>query len=184
MQDGFAHCQMLCDDQGRPVDFVYLDVNCAFGRLTGLENVVGRRATEVLPGIRQDHPELLETYARVVRSGQPERLEFEFKPLAIWLSLAVYRPQAGEFAVFFDNITARKQAEQENQSLLSTIRAEKERLSCLLNSISDEIWFADTNRQFTLANPSAIREFRLSPTQGTEVEKLAASLKVYRGDGS
>ena len=44
MLDGFAHCKMLFDDHGRPVDFVYLDVNSAFGRLTGLENVVGKNS--------------------------------------------------------------------------------------------------------------------------------------------
>ena len=43
MLEGFAYCRMLYDDQGTPVDFVYLDVNDAFARLTGLENVTGKR---------------------------------------------------------------------------------------------------------------------------------------------
>jgi PAS domain-containing protein len=50
MLEGFAHCEMLFDDCGRPTDFVYLDVNCAFGKLTGLTNVVGKKFTEVIPG--------------------------------------------------------------------------------------------------------------------------------------
>ena len=39
------YCQMLFDEQG-PDDFVYLSENEPFGRLTGLKNVVGKRATE------------------------------------------------------------------------------------------------------------------------------------------
>jgi len=117
MQTGFAQCRMVFDDTGRAVDFIYLKVNRAFGRLTGLENVIGRRITEIIPGVLDTQPEYLEAYARVVRTGQPESLEIEFKPLAIWLALSVYRPQPGQFAVIFENITARRQAEQQLHEL-------------------------------------------------------------------
>jgi PAS domain-containing protein len=50
MLEGFAYCEMLFDNRGRPIDFVYLDVNSMFGKLTGLQNVVGKRFTEVIPG--------------------------------------------------------------------------------------------------------------------------------------
>ncbi len=59
MLDGIACCEMIFDDD-RPVDFICLDVNDAFGRLTGLKDVVGKKATEVFPGIRETHPELFE----------------------------------------------------------------------------------------------------------------------------
>jgi PAS domain S-box-containing protein len=72
----------------------------------------------------------------------------------------------------------------EVQRLLVTVQEEKERLSCLLNSIRDEVWFADINGKFTLANPTAVREFGLISTAGVDVTNLAASLEVYRGDGS
>jgi PAS domain S-box-containing protein len=79
---------------------------------------------------------------------------------------------------------APEQAGQEIQRLLSAVREEKDRLLSLLNSISDEVWFTDTNRKFTLANPAALRAFGLDPTQGIGVEQLAASLEVLRPDGS
>ncbi len=61
MLDGLAHCRMEFDGEGRPVDCVYLAVNSAFSQLTGLQDVVGKRLTEVLPGIREANPEVLET---------------------------------------------------------------------------------------------------------------------------
>ena len=46
MLEGFAYCQMIYDDEGRPIDWLYLSVNSAFATLTGLEDIVGRRVTE------------------------------------------------------------------------------------------------------------------------------------------
>ncbi|MCZ7402797.1 MAG: PAS domain S-box protein [Candidatus Methanoperedens sp.] len=84
----------------------------------------------------------------------------------------------------FRDITERKQAEEENQRLFNAVQEEKDRLSSLVNSINDEIWFADTRKRFTLANPSALQEFGFSSVDGIDVEKLAESLEVYRPDGS
>lgn len=66
MMEGCAYCQMIFEDD-LPTDFVYLDVNQAFTDLTGLSGVVGRRVTEVIPGIRKTNPELFEAYGRVAR---------------------------------------------------------------------------------------------------------------------
>ncbi len=113
MLDGSAHCKMLFDDQGHPVDFVYLDVNSAFGRLTGLKDVIGRKVTEVIPGIRESSPELFEIYGRVALTGEPEKFEMELKPLGIWLSISVYSTAKEYFVAVFDNITERKKAQIE-----------------------------------------------------------------------
>ena len=112
MLDGFAYCKMLFDEQGRPVDFVYLDVNAVFERLTGLKNVVGKQVTEVIPGIKESSPELFDIYGRVALTGKSERFEIDFKPLALWLSISVYSMEKGYFVAVFDNITERKEAEQ------------------------------------------------------------------------
>jgi two-component system, cell cycle sensor histidine kinase and response regulator CckA len=111
MLEGFAHCRMLYDEHGRPADFVYLDVNAAFGRLTGLENVVGRKVSEVLPGIRETSPEVFEIYGRVARTGTPERFVIDFKPLKKWLSISVYSPARNHFVAVFHDITAEKELE-------------------------------------------------------------------------
>ena len=82
------------------------------------------------------------------------------------------------------DVTARHQAEEETRRLHEIVARERDRLSALLNSIADEIWFADTAGNFTLANPSAVREFSVSAQGGIGVAKLAASLEVLRADGS
>ena len=99
-------------ERDRPRDFIYLHVNDAFGRLTGLQNVVGRRVTEVIPGIWDTNPELFEIYGRVAATGQPERFETYLARLGIWFSVSVYNITRGHFVAVFDNITERKQAEE------------------------------------------------------------------------
>ncbi len=184
MLDGFAYCRMLYDDSGHPVDFIYLDTNRAFERLTGLKEVTGKRVTEAIPLIKELHPELFDAYSRVSLTGQPERFEIEFKPLGIWLCISVYSPEREHFIAIFDNITERKHAEEEREQLLDVVQQEKDRLAALINSITDEVWFADTQKNFTLVNSSGLCEFSICAEEEIEVEKLAASLEVYRPDGS
>ena len=43
MLEGFAYCKMLFEG-GKATDFVYLSVNSAFERLTGLQNVAGQES--------------------------------------------------------------------------------------------------------------------------------------------
>ncbi|MGO9968869.1 MAG: PAS domain S-box protein [Bryobacteraceae bacterium] len=108
--EGLAYCRMIFED-GEGLDFVYLAVNPAFETLTGLKNVTGKRATEVLPGVRESDPELLRTYARVADTGVPEKFETYVQALQMWLSIAAYSPKKGFFVAVFDAVTARKLAE-------------------------------------------------------------------------
>ena len=110
MVEGFAYCRMLLEN-GEPRDFVYLEVNRAFDSLTGLKDVVGRNVSEVIPGIRETNPELLEICGRVATTGRPERFESFVKALRIWLSISVYSVEPGHFVTVFDNITERKRLE-------------------------------------------------------------------------
>lgn len=110
MVEGFAYCRMIFEDD-RPRDFFYIAVNEAFETLTGLKNVVGRKVSEVIPGIIESDPELIERYGRVARTGKPERFETYVAALDMWFSVSVYSPARDHFVAVFDVITARKRAE-------------------------------------------------------------------------
>lgn len=107
---GIAHCRLIYE-QGRPADFVYLDVNAAFSRLTGLDGVVGKKVSVVIPGIRQSNPELFQIYGRVALQGQPEKFETYLEKLNAWFLVSVYPAEEHCFVTLFDNITERKAAE-------------------------------------------------------------------------
>ena len=145
MLEGFAYCEMLFDDRGRPIDFVYLDVNATFGKLTGLANVLGKKFTEVIPGERAAQPELFERYGRVVLTGKPERFEIELKALGMWFSISAYGAGKGCFVAVFDNITERKHAEEALLFKTALLEAQSE-------TTIDGILAVDESDNIVLAN--------------------------------
>jgi PAS domain-containing protein len=110
--NGYAYCRMIYDAAGEPADFVYLEVNPAFERLTGLKYVVGRPASEVVPGIKEQSPELFEVYGRVALSGKPETIAVDFQSLDMWLSITVYSSEPGDFVTLLEDVTESRKAEQ------------------------------------------------------------------------
>jgi PAS domain S-box-containing protein len=113
MMEGFAYCRMVYDDEGLASDWIYLSVNPAFAVLTDIEDAVGRRVTELFPGIREQSPELFDLYARVVETGEPAEFDIDFRPLDKWLHVSATRPREGEFVALFTDISQRKWAEAE-----------------------------------------------------------------------
>jgi diguanylate cyclase (GGDEF)-like protein/PAS domain S-box-containing protein len=145
MLEGFAYCEMLFDDRGRAIDFVYLAVNSAFVKLTGLEDVVGKRFTAVIPGGKDSQPELFERYGRVVLTGEPERFEVEIKALGRWFSISAYGAEKGCFVATFSNITERKQAEEALLFKTALLEAQSE-------TTIDGILVVDESDHIVLAN--------------------------------
>jgi len=111
MDEGFALCEMIYDEAGKPADFRYLEVNPAFARLTGLpvERVTGRTVRELIPGIE---PFWIETYGRVVQSGLSERIDNPVAALGRHYEVYVWRSDIGRFAAVFSDITQRKRMEK------------------------------------------------------------------------
>ncbi|HSV49086.1 MAG TPA: PAS domain S-box protein [Candidatus Acidoferrales bacterium] len=134
----------------KPIDFVYLDVNDAFEKLTGLRKVtvLGKKISEAIPGTIKGNPELFEKYGRVALTGKSERFEIYFKPLSKWFSISVYSEQKGYFIAIFQDITHRKQVEQ-------ALRESEQRWSTTLTSIGDAVIATDIEGKITFMNAVA-----------------------------
>ena len=110
MLNGSAYCRMIFEN-GVPVDLVHLKVNKSFEGVTGIKNPVGRRMTEIFPGILESDPEFFINLGRVAVTGIPEKFEIYLESLKQWLFLSVYCPQPEHIVAVFDVITERKKAD-------------------------------------------------------------------------
>ncbi len=107
MPDAVAYCQMILEE-GKPADFVYLGVNSNFSSLKGASDIVGRRMSDLSSPV---DPGLLDLYARVARTGVPEKLDFQSEQDHKWLHLSVFSPEKQFFVVITQDITQRKEEE-------------------------------------------------------------------------
>ena len=116
MLNGFALHEIICDDQGVPTDYRFLEINPTFERFTGLKaaDVVGRTVKEVLPAI-EDY--WIETYGEVALTGKPTHFENYSLELDRYYECTAYCPLKGQFAVIFQDVTARKRADEERKKL-------------------------------------------------------------------
>jgi PAS domain S-box-containing protein len=189
MINGYAYCKMIFNEKYQPADFIYLEINEAFEKLTGLkrESVIRRKVSEAIPGTKEANPEIFAIYGRVAKTGKAERFELFFKPLNIWLDISVYGPKKDYFVAIFENITKRKELEQElniynhrleevvaqrtaeyaqsNQKLTGEImerRKNEEGLlfrAMILDNLSEAIFLANLTGEFVYANLAACELF-------------------------
>jgi PAS domain S-box-containing protein len=79
-------------------------------------------------------------------------------------------------------ITDVTEREQEMQRLYDQVAEEKNRLTVVLNNISEEVWFHDAAGRAILANPAVQKGF--GQVVGREINAHAASLEVFHLDGT
>ncbi len=165
MIEGYAYCKMFFNN-GKPADFMYVEVNHAFERLTELKNVAGKKVSEVMPGIKESNPELFEIYGRVALTGNPEKFETYVEPLGIWFSVTVYSPTKEYFVAVFNNITERKRAEEEQQ-----------KFSRAVEQTGDSIVITNKDGIIEYVNPAFEKLTRYTKEEGTR--QNAENTKVW-----
>ncbi|MBI5740157.1 MAG: MEDS domain-containing protein [Nitrospirae bacterium] len=156
MSEGFAYHRIILDDKGKPCDYVFLEVNEAFEKLTGLKgkNIIGKKVTDALPGIEKDPTDWIGKYGKVALTGEPAQFESYSEPLKKWFSISAFSPHKGYFAVTFSDITERKQAEQE----IIRVKEEWERT---FDSVPDLIAILDNRHRIVRVNQAMAKQLGL-----------------------
>jgi PAS domain S-box-containing protein len=114
LPDAFAYHQIILDDHGNPVDYIIVEINQAYEEMVGLkrEAIIGKKATEIYPGIDHSDFDWVGTYGRVALTSEPTRFVRLYKPYGRWYDISAYSDKPGYFAATFRDISESKKTEQ------------------------------------------------------------------------
>ena len=139
MDEGYCIIEMIFDANGKPVDYVYLEVNPSFESMSGMSNAQGKRVLELVPDLEEYW---LETYGKVALTGEAVRVVNEVKPLNRWFDVYAFRfggLESRKLGILFTNITDRKRIETELNEALKTAESANRAKSSFLSSMSHEL---------------------------------------------
>ncbi|GAB2546814.1 PAS domain-containing hybrid sensor histidine kinase/response regulator [Spirosoma aerophilum] len=128
IDEGFCLIEMIYDQQGQPVDWLYLEANPTFERQTGIDPV-GKRVSQVVGPV---DGWWFTFYQHVLTSQTPAQTENQLSSLNRWYRIRA-APVTGyphRLAVIFDDIT-RRRADQE------ALRRSEENYRTLFDTIAD-----------------------------------------------
>ena len=185
--EAFAINEIVLDENGRPVDYIVLEINNEYERVLGrrAEEIVGRRITEIVPGFDKDPWDWIGKFARVAFEGTPMRFEQYSVPLGRWYQVSAYQTEHGRVANVFEDITERKRNEDEREEALRWL-SEKDRV--IRQAYSDVIDAVTGGRLIILSRDeidAAILPTASEPFELREPWQLAEArdrVKIFFGD--
>ncbi|WP_415837140.1 ATP-binding protein [Sphingomonas sp. IC4-52] len=154
---GFCIIEMVFDDDGRPVDYRFIEANPAFDQQAGF-HPGGRLMRDILPGHEQHW---FDFYGKVAMTGVPGRVEQGSATLGRWWDVHAFR--VGEVAkrrvaVLFNDITLRRNAELRLQEMNGTLEAQVAARSAerdrLWNLSQDMLARADYSGMMSAVSPA------------------------------
>lgn len=142
---GFCVIEMIFDEQGAPVDYVFLDVNTAFETQTGLKFATGQRMRTLSPHHEQHWFDL---YGKVATTGEPIYYENDAASLGFYYSVRAFPiDDAGSnhVGVLFSDISERRRTEL-------ALRKSESEFRTLSQSMLNHVWTARPDGQLDWFN--------------------------------
>ena len=131
MTEAFALGEPILDEEGRPQDFRFLEINEAFEKQTGLSrDILGKPASVALPEL-EDY--WVQTYCAVAMGGIPVDFEQFNRDTDRWYAVHCYSPAEGRFAILFRDITRSRRMQEE-------LRESEERFRALVTASSEVLY--------------------------------------------
>jgi PAS domain S-box-containing protein/putative nucleotidyltransferase with HDIG domain len=136
LPDGLAYCKMVRDNTGKPLDYIFLELNPSFEAIIGFprDHIIGKKLTEVYPGIKGLGFDWIGVFDQVsaIDTGQNIHFQQYLNQQDRWYEITAYSDQLGYFAVVFRDITENKKAEEE-------LRQREKNFSTLVENAPDMI---------------------------------------------
>jgi diguanylate cyclase (GGDEF)-like protein/PAS domain S-box-containing protein len=124
----YAYHKVQIDQNDQVEDYVFVDINEAFEKMTGLraDTIKGKRVTEVIPGIREDSFNWIEFYGNIATTGVSKEFTQYTNALGRWYKVTAFSPEMYYFVTVFQDITPEMEQklslEKQEEQLRSALR--------------------------------------------------------------
>src|SRR6056297_799622 len=132
---GWAYHREIYDEDNSPVDYVFLEVNDQFEKITGLkrENIIEKKTTNILRDIENSSFDWIKFYREIALKKKNDFFEKYSEKLEKWYGAKVFSRKKGYFAIVFYDITERKEKEKK-------LHKKQKRIKNIFDNSSDVIW--------------------------------------------
>jgi len=171
MTEMFQLIELIYDENGKPVDMYYRDVNHAIESFVGKtkEQMIDKSAKDIF-GIVEDY--WLELWDRVGKTGIPEKFENYGAALDKYYAVNVWKVKENQLATIFTDITAQKKAEERKQKMVE----KEQQLAEELQSSNEEL--QATSEELKTINEELQLQMDFEVEAKRELEEIARKLKV------
>lgn len=120
--DGYACLKIIFNHEGFPVDAVFNNINMMFEDTFGLslKQVIGKKISEVFPGLLTSGSIIKETIEKVATQGSKIRIQYYHEQSGKWFSLVMFSENKEYLTVIFHDITGTKKANEQIKILAET----------------------------------------------------------------
>lgn len=165
MLTAFAYMEVVLDERNHPVDLTFRECNEAFARMVSEApaDLVGRRLTEVFPGIGAGSFDWIARLTRVGITGEPASFDALIGHIGRWFSATAYSAAPGFVSLMLSDISELKWIQE-------SLGASRDYYLTLFDGLPSLIWRADVTGYHDYFNRSWL-------------EFTGRSLDEQRGEG-
>jgi len=146
MMNGFMHAKIVLDESGKPIDYIYLEINKFFAEELQMEEdeIVGKSAKSIFPDIDD---KLIQAFGETSLTGISKQKQIFTAELNKYYDTTIYSPEKEEFYVVFRDITNQKKFE-------SDIKESEKRYRDIFNNAPIGIFQSTFQGKFLKVNPA------------------------------
>ena len=182
IEAAFAIIEVKFDADDQPINYRFLEANPAFEQQAGVD-LRGRWVTEFAPDLERFW---FETYGRVAKTREPTSFENYAEAFKRWFdvrAVPIGDPEDRQIAIIFNDVTARREAEERLRTSEALARANIERVQLALAAGAIiGTWHWDLPRDRFTIDDGFARSFGLDPALGREGIPLAQIVATVHPD--
>lgn len=153
---GYAYHRIICNEEGIPCDYEFIDVNSAYEALTGVKStdIIGKRITEIQPAIIKDELDWIKFYGETAIHGNKKEFEHYSEALKRWYRVVAYSFEKYYFITYYLDISEEKEQVAKFKKLEVEMQEINTLLELSLDSIPAPVFYKDTSGRYLGFNKS------------------------------